>query len=380
MKYDFLIVGAGFAGATCARILTDAGYKCIIVEERPFAGGNCVTNNIEGIDVHILGPHIFHTNDLLVWNFVNKYDKFIDYKHKVYTYANGKLYSNSMNLLTLQQVYGFEKAIWPEQYKTVLNDDIEYLSEQPKNLEEYCKLIYGQSIYETLLKKYYEKRFNIPCSELPIQLIEEKNNVNFTYNNDFYNDKYQGIPENGYTLLIEKIIGDDIPIIFNTDYIEHRKKLNELSNYIIYTGQIDKLMNYCIGPLNWVGINIEFYDESETTNNLFGNSVINFADDKLPYYRATEHKFFNNENVNKTLITYESYKEWNIGDIPYFCINDEKSNNKYKQYIDFLKKNYSNLFICGKNAEYKNYSMANTIKSAMNLCNIIINKLNKTVE
>lgn len=378
MKYDFLIVGAGFAGATCARLLTDAGYKCLIIEERPFVGGNCVTSNMGGINIHIIGPHVFHTNNIDIWNFINKYDEFIDYKHEVYTYSNGKFYSNSMNLITLQQIYGFNENVWPNQYKTLLYKNLVH-NNRPKNLEEYCLSTYGKDIYETILKGYYEKKYNKNCNELSSDIIEEKNNCSFLYNTGFYSDKYQGIPKHGYTLLIEKIIGDDIPIMLNTDYISNIKKFNELSNNIIYTGQLDKLMNYCIGPLDWGGIDINFSEESGHSDNLFGNSVINFNDKDIQYYRLTEHKWFDiNSNLDnkKTYITYESYKEWKIGDIPYYCIHNNISLGKYNQYINFFNKNYNNIYLCGKNAEYKNYSMAETIQSAMMLCDKLINQNN----
>lgn len=374
MKYDFLIVGAGFAGATCARLLSDKGYKCIIIEERPFVGGNCVTNNINGIDVHITGPHVFHTNNKKVWDFVNIYDSFINYKHSVYTFSDGALYPNSYNLSLLHSIYGFDDAKWPEQYKKILIKDLETINiNQPSNLEEYCKKKFGEKIYNTILKGFYEKKYNLPCNELPISVLEEYDVCNYLLSNNFYNDKYQGIPTHGYTLLIEKIIGD-IPIMLNTNFIANSNKLTNIANYIIYTGEIDRLLNYCIGHLGWISTEIQFSEETKNTNNLFGNSVINFVDKNIPYYRATEHKWFNAENAlhnNSTLITYEYFKEWKPGDIAYFCLQNDLYMSKYKQYKQYLKNKYKNMFLCGKMAEYKNMSMAETIESAFNLCNII---------
>jgi UDP-galactopyranose mutase len=192
----------------------------------------------------------------------------------------------------------------------------------------------------------------------------------------FFNDKYQGIPKIGYTLLIEKIIGD-IPIVLNTNFIQNKKQLLETAENIIYTGELDRLFNYCIGPLKWISIDINFSEETRYTENLFGTPVVNFADNTMKYYRATEHKWFNYENAvktNKTYITYETYKEWNIGDKPFFCINTELSNIKYKQYVEYVNKTYPNMYLCGKNAEYKNLSMGETMESAFNLCENFLNK------
>jgi UDP-galactopyranose mutase len=312
---------------------------------------------------------VFHTNNKNVWDFVNKYTEFINYKHTVLTYSDNKIYNNTFDLNLLQSVYGFEDAKWPEQYKKLLNPDIKIIS-NPSNAEEYCLSNFGKTIYEKVLKKYYEKRYNDKCINLPINIIEEDVNCNFVYSTSFYKDKYQGIPKNGYTLLIESIIGN-IPILLNTNFVQNKKILNNISKYIIYTGEIDKLFNYCIGPLQWLSIDINFSDESRYTDNLFGNSVINFADSNIKYYRATEHKWFNYENAiktNKTFITYETYKEWKIGEKAFFCINNEMSNNKYNQYVEYVNKNYPNMYLCGKNAEYKNLSMAETIESAFNIC------------
>lgn len=367
MKYDYIIVGAGFAGATCARLLSDHGYKCLIIEERPFVGGNCVTNNSDGINLHILGPHIFHTNNKQIWDFINKYGTFINYKHQVYTLKDNKLYPTAFNIPLIKE-FCYEDLQWPDQYKNIINDNKTFL-DKPSNAEEYCIKHFGNDIYRTVYKGFYEKMYNKPCKELNINVIQENINCSYTLNNFYYNDIYQGVPKNGYTKLIENII-DGIDIMLNTNFIHYKDKLINIAKNIIYTGEIDRLCKYCIGNLEWLSVNISFSDESENTNNLFGTPVVHFADDKIPYYRATEHKWFDFNNAlnnDKTYVLYESYKDWKIGDQVFYCINNTISNNKHKQYVDYIKRKYPNMYLCGRYAEYKNYSMSETIQSAFNL-------------
>lgn len=370
-KYDFVIVGAGFAGATCARLLTDKGYKCLVIEERPFVGGNCLTDKQNNIDIHFLGARILHTNNYHVWDFLTTYGDIHQYNYMQYSWNKGKIYPipYSMNLLSIL----YDKS-WPYECEVSLNNDLINNTDQ-SNIENYCLANFGKEVYEKTIKGYYEKKFNCKCSEISIASLEEnKHTDELLFINSFFNDKYQGVPEDGYVNLVENILGNDIDVLLNTNFIDDKNKFLELCNYLIYTGPIDKLFNYCMGNMDWGNIHFEFTNESNKTTNLSGTPIVRFCDSDVPWYRMTEHKWLTpwrcgsgTEFDNNTFITYEFYKEWKQGDECYFSIFNDRSLNLHSRYLKKLNEQYPTIIPCGSKAEFKNYSICETIESAMKL-------------
>lgn len=369
MKYDFIIVGAGITGATCARLLTDKGYKCVIIEERPFVGGNSVSDKQFNIEVHLFGPHIFHTNNKDVWDFVNTYTDFIPSNFNVMVSNENELFSLSFDQKMLYDIYG---KYFPRELQKVYNDDKLTLDNRsPENLEEFISVKYSKTIYEKLFKNFYGKLYNIEPFRIIPQMSQISQEMTFFNNNGFYKDKYQGIPDEGYKTLIEKIIGDDIPIVLNTNFLANKDKYVALANHVIYTGEIDKFFNYCIGKLGWLSTGFVIRDEIEHTNNLLGCPIMNFADKNTKWFRITEHKWFDPEkhkdNIH-TIVTYEYPREWKIGDEAFYPFYTNQSLNLYSRYVEKLKEQYPNVILCGRRAEYTMYSMGECIESAMNLC------------
>lgn len=370
MKYDFIIVGAGLAGATCARLLTDKGYKCLIIEERPFVAGNCATDRQYNIDIHVMGSHVFYTNDDDVWMFINDKANWLPYYHKVNLYNNGKLYHLPFDLNLLYDVYG---KSFPHEVKPLHEQDKQEF-DKITNLKEFALSKLGKKIYEEVVKDFSTKLWGKTPEELPYNLISNIP-LNFdSFNYNYYNAKYQGIPEEGYTQMVENIIGDDIPIMLNTNFLLNKDKYIKLANNIIYTGELDRFFNYCIGELSWRSINFIIKDESNHTSSLIGTPVLNFADTKLNWHRIIEHKWFTPERLNDevfknhTIVTYECGEKWEQGKEAFYPILTNQSINLYKRYYDKLRSNYPNVFLCGRKAEYKLYNMSDTIKSAMELC------------
>ena len=374
-KYDFLIVGAGLFGATCARLLTDKGYKCLIIEKRAIVGGNCATERKNDIDIHLYGPHVFHTDDEEVWNFVNKYSKFIDYKHEVLSYSDGKLYHLPINMNTFNEILGTNSPM--EAVKKV-NDEISRFNvEISTNLEELAINSCGFSVYNKLIKPYSEKLWGVECTKInPMTLA--KFPIRFIYDNSYFNEKYQGIPEDGYTKLVENIIGEDIDILLKTDYLQGREKYDKLASYVIFCGPIDKFCNYIYGPLKWRSLRFEFSDESNRGNNIYGTPVINIPDSNDDMIRITEHKWFTKDRVNTsddfnshTYISYEYPENWTPEKECFYPINDGESENILDKYISFTKENFPNFVFGGRQGTYRALSMDETIRLALNLCNIL---------
>lgn len=370
-KYDFMIVGAGFAGAACARLLKDKGYSVIVLEERPFVGGNCATDIQFDIQLHIFDAHIFHTDNKDIWNFLNKYDNIIPFCYTEYIVDNDKRYVFSDDINMCSEVYG--KHL-PYLLETELLTDGFLDNDKFSNLKEYLIYKYGGTIYDKIYKKFYERNFN----ESPENIVPPVHQRlhNFLLKNDirYYKEMYQGIPENGYTYLIEKMLGDDIPIMLNKNFLEKPKTYYSLANKVIYTGELDRLFNYCIGKLNWTSTHFVIQDEVKLTNNKMGVPVTNFIDN-TKYHRLIEHKWLTpwkygtSEDFDKhTIVSYKYYKPWDIGEEAIDLIRDKRSIGLYGRYLELLKKDYPNMLLCGKRAEYKNYSIAETIESAFKLC------------
>lgn len=367
-----MIVGAGFAGATCARLLKDKGYSVVIIEERPFVGGNCATDFKYDIQIHLFDTHIIHTNNEDVWNFLKKYDNIVPTIFNEYLVDDKKRYLFSDDLQMCYDIYG---ETYPYQFEKRLRDDKFMENEEFNNLKEYLIYKYGETIYETVYRKYYTKIYNKDPENLPANIHQRIYNTLLFSDARFYKEIYQGIPENGYTKLIENIIGDDIYIMLDTNFLEKPKAYSSLADRVIYTGEIDRLFNYCIGKLEWTAADYVIRDESANTTNLLGCPVVNYLDKKVKWNKITEFKWLTPWKIGKskefdehTIAIYKYYKEWEIGAEPMDLIRDNRSIGLYGRYLELLKKDYPNMLLCGKRAEYKNYSISDTIESAFKLC------------
>lgn len=379
MKYDFLIVGAGLAGATAACELTKTGKKCLVIDKRPHIGGNIYTEDINGINVHKYGAHIFHTSDKTIWDYVNSFVEFNRYTNCPMAKApDGRLYNLPFNMNTFYQMWGVKT---PSEAQKKLDeqrkDAVEKMKAEgivePRNLEEQALMLIGRDIYEQLIKSYTEKQWGRPCCELPAFIIRRLP-VRLTFDNNYFNDSYQGIPVGGYTRLIEKML-EGVEVRLNTDFFVHRKELEELADKVIYTGEIDRYYNYCFGHLQYRTVSFE--TETLDNPNYQGNAVVNYTSADVPYTRIIEHKHFEallqNEvyaNPN-TVISREYSKEWKPGDEPYYPVNDERNSKLYSQYKDQADKEKDVIF-CGRLAEYRYYDMHQVIAQTLNLVNKII--------
>ena len=362
-QYNYLIVGSGLYGSIYARELTDRGYRVLIVEKRNHIGGNIYTENVEGINVHKYGAHIFHTNNKKVWDFVNKFVTFNRYTNSPIANYKGELYSLPFNMYTFNKMWG---VVTPEQAKEIITEQRKEIDHEPRNLEEQAISLVGRDIYEKLIKGYTEKQWGRDCKDLPSFIIKRLP-VRFTYDNNYFNALYQGIPVGGYTKLIDKLL-EGIEVRLNIDYLQNRNELNELSDHIIYTGPIDAYFDYKFGHLEYRSVCFE--TELLDIDNYQGNAVVNYTDRETPYTRIIEHKWFefgkdiNGNDISKTVVSKEYSSEWRIGDEPYYPVNDEKNNNLYKQYKDLADKEDKVLF-GGRLGEYKYYDMDQVVEKAI---------------
>ena len=363
-QYDYLIVGSGLYGSICTRELTDRGYRVLVVEKRDHIGGNIYTENVGGINVHKYGAHIFHTNNKEVWDYVNKYVAFNRYTNSPIANYKGELYSLPFNMYTFNKMWG---VVSPEEAKEIIAEQRKEIDHEPQNLEEQAISLVGRDIYEKLIKGYTVKQWGRDCKDLPSFIIKRLP-VRFTYDNNYFNALYQGIPIGGYTKLIEKLL-EGIEVRLNIDYLQNRNGLNELSDHIIYTGPIDAYFDYKLGHLEYRSVRFE--TELLDTNNYQGNAVVNYTDRETLYTRIIEHKWFefgkdiNGNDIPKTVISKEYSSEWYIGDEPYYPVNDEKNNNLYKQYKELADKEGKVLF-GGRLGEYKYYDMDQVVEKALN--------------
>jgi UDP-galactopyranose mutase len=368
MIYDYLIVGAGLYGAVFAERALAHGKKVLIVDKRSHIGGNVYTENLEGINVHKYGAHIFHTNNTNVWNYINHFATFNRYTNSPVANYNGELYSLPFNMYTFNKMWG---VITPKEAKEKIEEQrIAANISNPSNLEEQAISLVGIDIYEKLIKGYTEKQWNRPCKELPAFIIKRLP-VRFTFDNNYFNALYQGIPVGGYTRIIEKMIaGADIKL--NTDYLTERESLNELANKIVYTGSIDEYFNYSLGVLEYRSVNFE--TELLDISNYQGNAVINYTDSETPYTRIIEHKWFefgkdeNGNDLLKTIISKEFSSEWKPGVERYYPINNDKNNDLFKAYKELAEKE-TNVIFGGRLGEYKYYDMDQVIDIALNRAN-----------
>ena len=360
MKYDYLIVGSGLFGSVFAHEMTKKGKKCLIIEKRDTIGGNIYTEKQENINVHKYGAHIFHTSDDDIWNYVNQFIKFNRFTNSPIANYKGELYNLPFNMNTFYKLW---KTKTPQEaYEMIESEKEEYKTEDPQNLEEPAINLVGPTIYEKLIKGYTEKQWGKPCDQLPSFIIKRLP-VRFTYDNNYFNDLYQGIPFNGYTELIEKLT-DGIDIKLNTNYFDDKQKWDEIADKVLFTGMIDEYYDYCYGELEYRGLNFE----SETLDipNYQGNAVINYTEAQIPYTRIIEHKHFENSESDKTIITREYPKTWTKGEEAYYPVNDDKNSQLYAKYKDLADKEDKIIF-GGRLGMYKYMNMDEVIKEALNL-------------
>lgn len=364
MSYNFLIVGAGFFGATIARLLTDRGAKCLVLEKEPESGGHAATCKMKDIVVHKYGPHIFHTNNEEVWRFVNKYAEFNNFNFKVKVNYNNILYSFPINLLTLSQVYGVTTPV--DAAKAIERDRIIFI--KPANFEEMALSTIGKKLYETFFYGYTKKQWGCEPKELSAEVFNRLP-VRFDFNDNYFNNhrnKYQGIPIGGYTNLINNIL-KDIPIIHNVDYLQDKDYWNSQTQRVIFTGPIDEYYNFQFGKLPYRSLRFEW----QTLDNTFqGGPVVNYTDEKIPWTRITEHKYFENNTCEHSVISKEYPAKYEETRVPFYPINNSTNDGVYDKYKS-LANTEKRLYFGGRLAEYKYYDMDQVIESAFQLSKTI---------
>lgn len=362
--YDYLIVGAGLYGATAARRLTDAGKRVLVVDKRPQVGGNVYTKTIEGIDVHLYGAHIFHTNNKTVWEYVNRFADFNHYINSPLANYREELFSLPFNMYTFNKMWG---VVAPEEAEAIISQQRTAAGiTEPRNLEEQAISLVGRDIYEKLVKGYTEKQWGRSCKELPAFIIKRLP-VRMTFDNNYYDAIYQGIPIGGYTRMVENML-KGIEVRLNTDYLEQRAALNMLAEKVIYTGPIDAYFDYSLGSLEYRSLRFE--TKLLDKPNYQGNAVINFTDRETPYTRIIEHKWFQfgrdseGRNLPKTVITREYPSEWKPGAEPYYPVNDAKNMALYARYKE-LSDQEKNVIFGGRLGNYSYYDMDQVIAAAL---------------
>ena len=361
MKYDYLIVGSGLFGSTIANRLKKEGKKVLVIEKRNHIGGNVYTENVEGINVHKYGAHIFHTDYKDVWDYVNSFVEFNRYTNSPIARYKNEIYNMPFNMNTFSKIWN--DVITPEDALRHINEEKKEITEEPKNLEEQAISLVGRTIYEKLVKCYTEKQWNRDCKDLPAFIIKRLP-VRLTYDNNYFNDRYQGIPIGGYTLLVERML-EGIEVQLNTDYLSNKEKYDSMANKVIYTGPLDEYFNYSLGELEWRSLRFEnkIYD----TDNYQGNAVINYTSHDVEYTRSIEHKHFEYVTDNKkTVVTYEYPADYKEGMEKYYTINDDKNNAVADKYRELAEKE-ENVIFGGRLAEYKYYDMDDVIKRALDI-------------
>lgn len=359
MNYDYLIVGSGLFGSICAYELNKLGKKVLVLEKRKHIGGNIYTENIEGIQVHKYGAHIFHTNDKFIWEYINKFSEFNRFTNSPLANYQGDLYNLPFNMNTFYQLWRVKTPV--EAINKINEQRTEVEGKTPTNLEEQAISLVGRDIYEKLIKGYTEKQWGRDCRTLPPFIIRRLP-VRFTYDNNYFSDKYQGIPIGGYTKIIEKML-DGIDIKLDTDFLKDKEKWSGCSKSVIYTGPIDDYFNNKLGSLMYRSL--KFESEIKDIENYQGNAVINYTERSVPFTRIIEHKHFEGVKSEKTVITREYPKEWKAGDEPYYPVNDEVNMDLYYRYRKLAKE--ENVYFGGRLAEYKYYDMHQVIRSALKL-------------
>ena len=374
MHYDYLIVGSGLYGAVCARELTDAGKKVLVIDKRPNIGGNVYTEEVEGIQVHKYGAHIFHTNNAKVWKYIQRFAVFNRFTNSPVANYHGELYSLPFNMYTFNKMWG---VVTPQEAADKIEEQKKAAGiTEPKNLEEQAISLVGTDIYEKLVKGYTEKQWGRPCIELPSFIIKRLP-VRLTFDNNYFNALYQGIPVGGYTAMVEKML-DGVEVRLSIDYLQNKEELDALADKVIYTGPIDAYYGFKLGALEYRSVRFE--TELLDIPNFQGNAAVNYTDRETPWTRIIEHKWFefgkdaDGNDLPKTVISREYSSEWQPGDEPYYPVNDEKNGKLYEQYKTLAEKEDKVIF-GGRLGEYKYYDMDAVIDAALVKAEALIKRL-----
>ena len=361
--FNYLIVGSGLYGATIAQQAKKAGKSVLVIDKRPNIGGNIYTEKVEGINVHKYGAHIFHTNNKEVWDYVTSFVDFNRFTNSPVANYKGELYSMPFNMYTFNKMWG---VVTPEEAAAKIEEQKKEITGEPKNLEEQAISLVGRDIYEKLVKGYTEKQWGRDCKDLPAFIIKRLP-VRLTFDNNYFNALYQGIPIGGYTKLIEKML-EGIEVRLNVDYLENKEELDKLAEKVIYTGPIDAYFDYKLGTLEYRSVRFE--NEILDKPNFQGNAAVNYTDRETPWTRIIEHKWFefgkdeNGNDLPKTVISREYSSEWKLGDEPYYPVNDAKNSTLYEQY-KALAEAEDNVIFGGRLGEYKYYDMDKTVEVAL---------------
>ncbi len=363
MKYDYLIVGAGLYGAVFARQAKEKGKSVLVIDKRPNIAGNVYTEKVEGIHVHKYGAHIFHTNSDKVWNYITRFAKFNRFTNSPVANYRGELYSMPFNMYTFNKMWG---VVTPEEAMKKIEEQKKEITGEPANLEEQAISLVGRDIYEKLVKGYTEKQWGRDCRELPAFIIKRLP-VRFTYDNNYFNALYQGIPIGGYTRLVANLL-EGIEVKLDTDYLHQKDEWDDLADKVVYTGAIDAYFGYKLGNLEYRSV--QFETETLDIPNFQGNAAVNYTDRETPWTRIIEHKWFefgkdeNGNDLPRTVISREYSMEWKPGDEPYYPVNDEKNTTLYKQYKELADREAKVIF-GGRLGEYKYYDMDQVILAAL---------------
>ena len=366
MKYDYLVVGAGLYGAVFAQKAKEAGKTVLVIDKRPNIAGNVYTEEVEGINVHIYGAHIFHTNNKKVWDYITKFAEFNRFTNSPVANYKGELYSLPFNMYTFNKMWG---VVTPEEAAAKIEEQKKAAGiTEPKNLEEQAISLVGTDIYEKLIKGYTQKQWGRPCTELPSFIIKRLP-VRLTFDNNYFNALYQGIPVGGYTKMVANLL-DGIEVKLGVDYFDNKAEYDAMADKVIYTGPIDAYFDYKLGTLEYRSVRFE--TETLDMPNFQGNAAVNYTDAESSYTRIIEHKWFefgkdaNGNDLPKTVISREYSSEWKLGDEPYYPVNDEKNGALYAQYKELADKE-ENIIFGGRLGEYKYYDMDAVIASALDM-------------
>ena len=364
--YDYLVVGSGLFGAVFARQATDAGKKVLVIDKRPNVAGNVYTEKVEGINFHKYGAHIFHTNNTQVWEYVNRFATFNRFTNSPVANYKGELYSMPFNMYTFNKMWG---VVTPEEAAAKIEEQKKEITGEPQNLEEQAISLVGRDIYEKLVKGYTEKQWGRDCKELPAFIIKRLP-VRLTFDNNYFNALYQGIPMGGYTKMVANML-EGIEVRLEEDYLEKKDEWDALADKVVYTGPIDAYFDYQMGYLEYRSVRFE--TELLDTPNFQGNAAVNYTDAETPWTRIIEHKWFEfgkddeGQDIPKTVISREYSSEWKPGDEPYYPVNDEKNGTLYEKYRGLAAKEEKVIF-GGRLGEYKYYDMDAVIASALAMC------------
>ena len=361
MKYDYLIVGAGLYGAVFAHEAKKKGKKCLVIDKREHIAGNIYCENVEGINVHKYGAHIFHTSNKKIWEYVNCFAEFNNYINSPVAIYKDELYNLPFNMNTFSKLWGIKT---PQEAKDMIQGQINELDiKEPRNLEEQALSLVGIDVYEKLIKGYTQKQWGRSCTELPAFIIKRLP-LRFTYDNNYFNDRYQGIPIGGYTKIVEKML-EGIDVQINTDYFDFIRNNEGIANKTVFTGMIDEYFGYQLGELEYRSVRFE--TEVIDEDNHQGNAVVNYTEEEVPYTRIIEHKHFEYGKQEKTVISKEYSSEWSKGMEPYYPVNNEKNTKLLEKYQE-LAKNTENVIFGGRLGAYKYYDMDKVIEAALEVC------------